>query len=294
MNRHPAPLDLRKLTQFVAVADRLNVTKAAADMYLTQQAVSSSVRQLERDLGVALFDRHGRQIALTPAGYALRAGAEPLLSAARSLAATTVAAAQSDSTPFVVGHSPAIASDEVFDLLAPVRSAFTSVSITVRQMFPEEMQSTLRDGTIDIGLRRGATTPQGLAGAVVGYSTLRVAVPAHHRLAERDSAHITDMADDTIVLWAPPGASFYSDFLVSICQRAGFEPKITINSVQGTMPTTAVIDNDAVAFVTSDPGSYHDGRVRVIAIDGAPLAPIQALWLRHTVSEPRQALLDRG
>ncbi|MGX6446903.1 LysR family transcriptional regulator, partial [Patulibacter sp. S7RM1-6] len=70
-------LDLRKLDHFVAVAEERNFTRAAERLHLTQQALSHSVRQLERELGVALLERTTRHVAPTDAGRVLLARGRP-------------------------------------------------------------------------------------------------------------------------------------------------------------------------------------------------------------------------
>jgi DNA-binding transcriptional LysR family regulator len=64
-------LDLRLLRHFVAVAEELHFTRAAARLYLTQQALSRDIRRLEEQLGVSLFTRTTRRVALTPEGQRL-------------------------------------------------------------------------------------------------------------------------------------------------------------------------------------------------------------------------------
>lgn len=273
-----SPLDLRRLTQFMAVAEHQNLTQAAAQMFLTQQALSSAMRQLERDLGVVLFDRRGRHLALAPAGKALKDGAGPLLAAARALTAETRRVAAGAAEEFVVAHTPAVTAEEVFTLVGPVRAALPQMSITARQMYPDALHQALIDGTIDVGLRRGATTPDDLAAATISYDPLRIAVRTGHPLAERVQIDLGDIADQTLVVWAPPGVSFYTDFLVSACRRAGFEP--------------AVVDNDYVAFVAAPRGTALAGQVQVLDLKGPPLVPVQALWLPHTISAPRTVMLS--
>lgn len=288
------PIDLRKLVQFVAVARREHITQAAEELHVTQQAVSATIRQLERDIGAPLFERAGRRVRLTEAGRTLLDGSVPLIAAAARLVDSTRAAASERPAPFVVAHTPAVTPDEVFDLVAPVRRALPDLSVTARQMYPQDMVAALVDGTVDVGLRRGVVPPSTLSGAVIAYSTLRVAVPDGHRLAGRASIALSELADETLMLWAPPGSSFYSDYLISLCRRAGFEPRIAVNPVQGTSPVTAVIDTDAVAFVTAESGPALRGRAWVTEIDGGPMVPVQALWLGHTVSQGRSALLAQA
>jgi DNA-binding transcriptional LysR family regulator len=72
-------LDLRLLRHFVAVAEELHFTRAAARLYVAQQALSRDIARLERQLGVRLFTRTTRRVALTPDGQRLLARARELL-----------------------------------------------------------------------------------------------------------------------------------------------------------------------------------------------------------------------
>jgi DNA-binding transcriptional LysR family regulator len=72
-------LDPRLLRHFVAVAEELHFTRAAARLYLAQQALSRDISRLERQLGVRLFTRTTRRVALTPEGERLLVRARELL-----------------------------------------------------------------------------------------------------------------------------------------------------------------------------------------------------------------------
>lgn len=285
-------LDPHRLRQFMAVAEHLNITRAAEQLMLTQQAVSSTIRTLERDLRVQLLYRTGRSIELTPAGRVLRDGGQPILDATESLVRATRAAAAGERDHLVVAHTPAISSDEVFDLTEPIRCAYPQASITARQCFPDELVPAIRSGAAIVGLRRGTTTPRDVAAALVSYTVLNIAVSSSHRLADRETVTMPDLEGESLILWGAPGESFYADFLLSVCRRAGFEPKSVVNHIQGTAPTTAVIGNNHFAFVTAEPGRYHHGQSVVIRIEDPPMAPVQALWLRHTSPRLLRPLLE--
>lgn len=285
-------LDLHRLHQFLAVAELSSFTAAAAELHITQQALSSSVRQLEKQLRVGLFDRSGRQLVLTAAGEVLRDGARALLAASDALYRRSHEAGVAAAPAFVVGHTPAITAEEVYDLLEPVRAARPDVSITVRQMFPDVLAQALHKGEIDVALRRGVTSPADLAAAVIAYHQVRVAVARSHRLADRAAVTIRDLREEQIVIWAPPGASYYTDFILSTCRRAGFEPRFVVNHIQGTPPVTSVVDTDHIAIVTAPAGPALGGRVHVIDLKDGPVAPTQALWLPHTTSTIRDLLFS--
>ena len=267
------PLDSRRLQQFLCVAESSGFSRAAEQLHLSQQALSSSVAKLETQLGVPLFDRTARQVRLTPAGEALRDGASVLLAAGRTLARQVRDAAATQHRPFAVAHTPAITAEEMHGLLAPVRPGMPEMSITAIQTFPADLESAVLAGTVDLALRRGTTVPATLAAAVVAYHPLHVAVAHDHPLAGRRTVGIADLRDERVIVWAPPGSSFYTDFIQSTCRRAGFEPPLVVNRVQGTTPVAAVLDYpDSIAFVTAEPGRVLGGAVRVLALDDPPLA----------------------
>ncbi|ALR13595.1 LysR family transcriptional regulator [Mycobacteroides saopaulense] len=285
-------LDSRRLFQFVVAAEAPTLAAAAAELFITQQALSSAIRQLERDLGVALFSRAQRSLQLTDAGHELYTGAKPLLAGIRVLANTT----RNLSNPqraFVIGHSPAISGEEVYRIIEPAVVADPTVSITIRQVFPGAMRDGLLDGSLDLALRRGVDMPTDLATDTLLYQPLRIAVVKSHNLAAHARIDIGELAEHPIVVWAPPRHSFYTDLLVSHCRRSGFEPRLLVNPVQGTPPYTAVLAHpDHCAFVTDDPGDVYQGKVRVIEIANPPLVPVQAVWLPHSVSTIRTTLFD--
>ncbi|MET9325492.1 LysR family transcriptional regulator [Tsukamurella sp. NPDC003166] len=284
--------DLRRLEQFVAAMEEPSLAAAAARLHLSQQALSAALRQLERELGTPLFTRSGRRLAPTAAARTLYDGAPSLLSGARLLAARTRDAGAQRRPPFVVGRSPAVTADEAYEILEPLIAQDDPPSITVRELFPAAMVAELREGTVDLVLRRGAALPDQVAGGTLVYHPLRVALHRDHELAGRERLALAELAASPIVVWAPPHASFYTDFLVAQCRRAGFEPDLLINHVQGTPPATAVLAAPhAAAFVTGPPGERFGGRVTVLELDDAPQVPVQALWLPHTTDPVRAALL---
>ena len=285
------PLDLHRLRQFLSVATNSGFTRAAAELHLTQQALSTSVRQLERQVGASLFDRSGRHVTLTPAGRVLHDGAPALLAASSALVRKTFDASRGVARPFIVGRTPAITSDEVFELIEPVRKRLPDTSFTAVALFPHQLSTALYDGSVDMVLRRGVVTPRDLAAAVIAYHPVRVAVARGHELAQRDSVSIRELRHERVVVWAPPGESFYTDFILGTCRRAGFEPEFVVNPIQGTPPVTAAVDG-GVAFVTAPAGAALGGRVIVVDLDDAPLAPTQALWLPHTASAVRDAFIS--
>lgn len=249
------------------------------------------MQQLEKEIGATLLVRTGRRITLTPAGQTLVDEGGTLLAAARTISQHVRAAASAQPDEFVIGHSPAISNHDVYALIEPAIAAAPNTSFTVVQLFPDRLTAGVRDGAVQLALRRAVVPQERLASAVIRYDELRVAVRSGHPLATRSRISITDLADEQIALWAPPGASYYSDFLINACRRAGFEPQYRVSRVQGCPPEVAALTENAVAFVTAPPGPAVGNTVTVIDLAEPLLVPMQGLWQPHTSSAVRELIL---
>lgn len=284
-------LDLHKLQHLVAVAEEGSFTRAATRVHLSQQALSTSIRALEREVGVDLLDRSGGTVTLLPGGRALVDDAKVLHGAARSALQRARRLGRGEPEVLRIGHTPAVTGDEVLDLVRRVRTAHPELAPEVNQRYPGELTRQLLDADLDVGLCRAMRPPHGLTRSNLSRDRLRVAVDAEHHLAARGSAHITELAAETIVVWGHPGRSDYTDLLIAHCREAGFEPQVQRNPVQGMPPITAVLGTEHAAFVTASPGPTSGG-VQVLELEPALTVPLHAVWSAHTTSAARDAFLE--
>lgn len=283
--------DLRRVAHFIAVAEAGSFTGAAANSHISQQALSQSVQLLEKELAATLFERSGRRITLTAAGAQLVTEGRVLLAAADTVADRVSRTAGGTDELFVVGHTPALSGAEVYARIEPAIDTRPQLSVTFRQLYPDELVREILNGTVHLGLRRGVTPTNELSSAVIGFDRVRLAVPADHRLSGATAVDIHELAGQRIALWSPPGSSYYSDFLMGACRRAGFEPDFVVSRVQGSATVAAPLTTGAVAFVTTQAGPAMNGRVNVIDVEPELLVGVQALWQRHTHSAVRDAIL---
>ena len=123
--------ELRHLRAFVAVAQELNFTRAAARLHLGQQAVSKTVRQLERELGVTLLERTTREVRLTPAGAALLETAPGVLRAADAAFARAQEVGRGLSGTVRVGVSPAVGPSEREEVVRALREEAPELSVSL-------------------------------------------------------------------------------------------------------------------------------------------------------------------
>lgn len=285
-------LDLHKLEHLIAVVEEGTFTRASARLCLTQQALSSSIRALEREVGVDLIDRGGSRLAVTAAGQALIDDARVLRGAAETALRRVRRIGRNETEVLHVGHTPAVTADEVIALVHKVHAVHPDLPIQVNQRYPQELSDQVRRGEIDLGLSRAMSTDHGLDSTVVTRHRLHVAMDAGHHFSQRASLRLAELADEPIMVWGHPGRSGYTDLLVHHCREAGFEPHIRRNPIQGTPPVTAVLGTSELAFVTAAPGAALEGRIRVVELLPPTFVPVRAMWPRHTTSAVRDAFLS--
>lgn len=287
-------LDLRKLDHLVVVAEEGSFTRAATRLHLSQQALSTSIRALEREVGVALLDRDASGVRTLPAGQTLVDDARLLHGVARSALQRARRIGRGEPETLRVGHTPAVTGEEISALLDVIPSGHPELRTELHQRYPAQLVDELLRGDVDLGLCRGMTPPPGLTRTTLRHDRLALAVSAEHPLAARTRVELTELTDERFMVWGEPGRSGYTDLLIDHCRNAGFEPTFTRNPVQGAPPVTAVVGTPHVAFVTAAPGPTAGGQAFVLRLDPPIHAPLHALWCPHTTHPARDELLANG
>ncbi|MUN40849.1 LysR family transcriptional regulator [Actinomadura litoris] len=195
----PEP-DLRELRYFSAVAEELNLTRAARRLGIAQPPLSRAMRQLERRLGVALFDRAGNRLALTPAGEVLAKEARSVLDAL-ALAVRRTRRAALPERGLVVTAKPGVATA----LLRRVRERFRAepeapeLQVVVSGF--GEQAAMVRDGRADVAIA-ACFDGRGLDVEPLASEPRVAALTPHHRLASRDVLSTADLAAEPAPRWA--------------------------------------------------------------------------------------------
>jgi DNA-binding transcriptional LysR family regulator len=284
------PLDMRKLAHFVAVAEELSFTRAAVRLQMSQQALSTSIRQFERELDVTLFDRSPHHVALTEAGQALLESGRPLLVASDSALERTRRIGHGELEVVRVGRTPAITGEEATILLRGFLHSHPEIEVSVEQHWPADLPRLIASGDIDLALARVLSEGDGLTTKTIANQRLRVALWESHPLAASEAVRPAELTDDTLVVWSQK--SGYRTLLLDICRRAGLEPReVVVNPLQGTPPVTAVTGPGEFALVTAPAGPSGAPGVVVVDIEPPVHVPVAAMWVSGSTS-PLVAAFD--
>ncbi|WP_410652556.1 LysR family transcriptional regulator [Amycolatopsis sp. cmx-4-54] len=195
-------METRQLECFVAVAEELSFTRAARRLYAVQSTVSATIQALESELGVKLFDRSTRRVALSPAGKVFLPEAKAALEAVERAREVVADASAGLRGSLRIGTLTSVGDLDLPDLLGafhrryPLVDLHVSVSITGSTGLAED----LRHGRLDIALLGLPESDlAGLDTKLLGSAPFVVVLPDGHRLGDRRSLTLADLADESFV-----------------------------------------------------------------------------------------------
>jgi DNA-binding transcriptional LysR family regulator len=221
-------MELRHLRYFVAVAENLNFTKAAAKLHLAQPSLTRQIHKLEEELGVRLLNRSKTHVALTPEGRSFLTDARRIL----ILAAESIQAVQrlsrGETGELNLAYLPNFDFEFLPETLRAFRHAFPQIALNLFDMSPAEQFRALEARKIDLGFV--GLPPPSTASALHWESIARhrtvVVLPERHRLARKRQISLAELETMFFVGMSEKTHPGFRDWLNRICQQVGFTPRI--------------------------------------------------------------------
>lgn len=230
MARSPVPrppkFDLRQTRAFVLVAEELHFGRAAARLFMTQPALSRSIRALEDAVGTALFERSTRRVRLTAAGEAFAAECRLALGHLERAAAAATNAAEGREGRLRVGYMDFAINGRLPQILKAFRTKFPQVLVDLEYIPTAVQHTALLQGRIDIGFVIGEFRAPRILNLPVDSDDFVALLPEGHRLAARASMRLADLADEPFVFGSEDTFSSFRQLALPLCLGAGFYPRI--------------------------------------------------------------------
>lgn len=262
-------MELRHLRYFVGVAEELHFGRAANRLHTSQSSLSQQIRNLEKELKVDLLRRVRRHVELTPAGKRFLQEAREILAAAERAAGLARETAREESKKFVIGISPETDWAFLGKALRLFREQVSSVEVLFQNLTPEDQIAALRAGLIDLGFVGLPIEAEGVVSEVTGREKLVAAISEQHPMARRERIGLRDLSKEAYTLWPRHLSPGSYDQLLTIFQRAGFGPPITM---EGGLPSTETVLGMVAAGLTI---ALVDPAIQQRATPGVVFRPIE-------------------
>ena len=280
-------IELRQLRYFLAVAEEMHFGRAAKKLHMTQPPLSQTIQSLEGNLGVSLFTRSTRCIALTPAGHALIPEARRLLAQAVSLPQLVQRAASGDT-----GHlSLAFVSIADYSVLPPFlrgfRQRYPDVRIELREATSDVQLQLLENGEIDAGLLI-PPIPERLAASLdhkkVLSEPLILAIPEMYA-SRNNAASLHTYQDLPLIIFPRKIAPALHDTILACFRSVGLTPTIGQEAIQMQTIVGLVSAGMGIALVPQSVSNLKRPGVIYHALPAMPgMVEIVIAWRKENSS----------
>jgi DNA-binding transcriptional LysR family regulator len=221
-------MELRHLRYFVAVADALSFTKAANSLHLAQPSLTRQIKDLEAEIGVRLFDRAGKRIALTQEGESFLLDARRLVAECAQSVLAVQRLSRGEAGQLNIGYVANVYHDLLPATLGAFRKACPRTALNLFDMTPAEQYHALEERKIDLGFVcfRACQTGSDLQSTCVGHDVIMAAVAARSPLTKKAKIDLKDLEPMFFVGISEKTYPGSSEWLIHACREAGFTPRI--------------------------------------------------------------------
>ena len=261
-------MNLRNLQTFVLVADAGGFAKAAGRLHLSQPAASRQILALERELGVALFDRIGRRLQLTVEGEDLLRRSRRLLEDAASLGERARALKAGQVGTLRVGAPTQVIENLLAPFVPQYQRRHPGIEVQLLEAAAARLQTHLDRGDVHIGIMPSGLDP--FAGPVLYPIHVTAALAPRHPLGRRKVLEIVELRDLPLLL---PGREFgVRSWFEAACEVAHVRPRMSMESAAPHTLLALASQGYGIAIVPSDVRPQGDA-VRLVPLvqRGAPI-----------------------
>lgn len=289
-------MNINQLKYFVSVAEQHSFTKAANEHYLSQAAITQQIRALEENMGVQLFTRNTRPVALTPAGSVFLVEAKAILERMD----TALSRVREASTGLVgslrVGYTKGYERSDLSQKLRSFHQEYPNVLITCFRHDTDMLASGLMNGEYDIIFTWDSTNLRATDGVeyrLIERVPLVVALYGSHPFAQRKTLCRGELKGETLLYMSPSstGYSTGDDYFLELYQKAGYQPNILLrsNDIESIlMMVAAEVGISILPGYCANRMSNVDHLVFVPLLGDEETEEILAFWRENDPSQPLQ------
>lgn len=278
-------MELRWLAAFVAVAEELNYRRAAQRLFVAQPAISQQIVNLEKDLGVRLFDRNNRSVRLTDAGAAFLTPCREALGAVEKAGLLARNAGTGEYGKIRIGFNAGFATDHLVALVQVLRREHPHLELVIdNSRGTPEILALLRQDRLDIALVGGPVTGTGLRKRDISTTRLGVLLPEGHPLAGSSTVPVRALGSEHLVLLEPTPGWSLRRMVEDILDAAGVPPPEVTTVADSTTMLAFVGAGIGVGFGSLSADALTPQRLTLVPLAESPDVATSLVW--RAVDEP--------
>ena len=233
-------MDLRQIRYFLVLASELNFTRAAGRLHISQPPLTRQIQQLEASMGVVLFERTTRGVALTPAGAVFLEEARKIVALTDQATNKTRLAHQGQLGRLDIGVFGSAILNVIPTLLIELRKTHPDIVISLQNTTKIQQVEAVREKRLDIGFNRVFPEVEDLVVETVMMESLYVAMHKDHELVRRRTLAVRDLNNQPLILFPNNVRPTFADNVVSLLRGEGLTPNV-VHEVEDVMTCIALV-----------------------------------------------------
>lgn len=258
-------MDILHLNYFIEVARQRSFTKASRTLLVSQPSISKVIKTLENELGVTLFIRRGREIALTDVGEAVFKRAQIVVGEFKDLSNEIHDVVNVEYGEITVGLPPMIGANFFPKIIRKYKKRYPKVTLKLIEVGSKQIELDVKNGILDIGVVALPLSEQDIQHFSFINETLQAVLPAAHALAGKKSLLLTDLKDESFILYSNDFS--LNDLIYEKCQQQNFTPSVICQSSHWDFIAEMVAEGLGVALLPETICKDLDERVVSIPLD---------------------------
>lgn len=286
-------MELRHIKYFVTIAEELHFGRAASRLNISQPPLSQQIQNLEFELGTKLFFRTKREVSLTKSGELLLGESYRLLEQARRIKLIAKRAEAGEIGEIRIGIITSACFEVLPTILGILRQKHPKVGLNIKEFDTADALPALIDGILDFGLVRVDKVKSPLKGVPLKEDYLVLAIPDGHPLSSKSKINITEIKNETIIMFAREVSPLFYDSIMAALNRVEIIPELIhiTNSIQ--TQTAFVGSGLGVALVPSTTKRQNlPGIVYKDLNESIPLTDISLIWNSQKTTNLTESIVN--
>jgi len=283
-------MELYQLGYFIEIARQRSFTRAAERLHMAQPALSQQMKNLESELGTALFIRGRKEIQLTAAGKAFLPRAEALLTQAEAAKAIVSDVAQLRGGKLIIAAIPSVSACLLPEVIRSFSRQHEQVELQLIEDSSEKVSENVESGLADIGFLQLPASKSAFETRTIISEPFVLLVAKSHSLVKQKEVALKQLATESFIFYKGRAR----DTALEACRKAGFEPRIACESGELETVRALVAAGLGLAVVPQLATGNLPKTIQAITIREPKMQrQIAAVWQKGSVLSPAaQALLE--
>src|SRR3954471_7737284 len=281
-------MNLRDLQYLVALAEHRHFGRAADASFVSQPTLSTQIRKLEDELGVALVERTPRKVLLTETGREIARRARGVLSQVDEIKSIAQRTRDPESGTIRLGIFPTLGPYLLPHVIPQLRQRFPRLELLLREEKTEQILGMLREGSLDAGILALPVHDDSLHVEFLFEEPFVLAVPDGHPLAGRQCLKMEDLSDQNLLLLED--GHCLRDQALEVCHLAGAGEKTGFRATSLETLRQMVSANVGITLMpilAVKPPVAHSHDIQLIEFRGhAPSRRIAMVWRKSSAMAP--------